>query len=531
MSGPKLDTVKGALRYLSTYYTPADSLALVTFDDVVETRLDITTTDDAGLSLFTSKVNQIITGGMTAFDAALTTGIELANKMAKASKNRVVRIIILTDGRANGGVTDPEVIVSRLKSMHKGVSLSTIGVGTDCNHDLLGQLATAGSGSYGFVENHEQAAEVLGAEIGGLVNLDASQVEVSVLSKDTYATIADPLAIDARRDNGSIVVSLGNLVAGQTRNLVFPVTLKCPKKAHARPVTLADVTVTGRVEEIAVTIELKPKVHFIAGPTTRDNDLDEMVDLAVLAAAQRQAEAAAIRFDFIAAEASLVDLGLSTPSSQVLLDNLVANYKDRSGYDNSQVLRNSMSAVLRPAGDLIGSSASFNSLASRTVGNYTTDAAREVALGAMSNAAQGRTWPRPGEETPPPSAPLRLGDYEPVVPDHTYTTELPYTPGIADMVPSVSDAVPSVSNAVASHQNDAIVANHLPSSLEQVAAQCWDSTSASPLSTPQDTTGSPPIDSPVSGTAGAPLGSHYVPTAVPTVTIPEDKDTIEDEQP
>jgi hypothetical protein len=409
MTGVKHQTVIGALRYLSSFLVPSDQVALVSFSSSAKVCLAATKATPPGIAVFSSALDDLTTGGLTDLNQAVVTGISLANQMAREDTDRVVRVIVLTDGQATVGITDPTMITGSTASAHEAVGLSTIGVGLDCNHDLLGLLAVRGGGSYGYVESPEQAGEVIGAEIGGLINLDASRVQVTVAPKNTYLELADPLTGSARRTgDGQLVVALGNLVAGQTRSLVFPATLIAPRRANARPVTAADVTVTARAEEENVTLSVKPKIHFVAGATVRDEAVDEVVDLAILAHAQIAAERAAARKDFPAARDIIrgVSSETLTSSVRVLSHSFEASYSDVAEYASSQVSRNSMSAMLSPNADLVGSSMGYNSLMGRTVGPYTTAAAREVALATSeatskiqpSNALTDEKVPEPPSE-------------------------------------------------------------------------------------------------------------------------------------
>jgi len=404
----KLETVSASLAHLANYLGSGDEIALVSFDSEIKIECEPRSADEAGLAAFTAAVRGLSPRGSTDLDSGLATGIALANQMARADGSRAVRVIVLTDGQANEGICEPEQIASRLLGLAEGVSVSTIGVGLGCNHDLLGLVAERGLGSYGFVESASVAPEVLGAEIGGLLHLAASRVEVRVVPKPGYVVLEPALGVrSVLADDGSLRVVLGNLVSGVTRHLVFPVSLKAQKRANARPVTMAEVAVSGLVDEAQLSIALKPKVHFVAGEAVRDEELDEIVDLARLAAVQREAEQRAAAFDFGGARALLANSSYLSPSVAVLSENLLASYGSQAEYESGTVLRNSMSSMLSPSMNLVGSSAEFTALSSRTVGSFVSDKAREVATetaAAVSSAMKKGSSTGPvtvaGSQTP-----------------------------------------------------------------------------------------------------------------------------------
>lgn len=402
MAGSKHATVTAALDHLVGYLSDEDVVALVTFASEVRIPLAPVAIEanHSGARRFEAALRGVSVGGGTALDAGLEAGLALANQIGRQHPQHVVRVVLLTDGQANEGQCRPEMIAGRLASASDGVSLSTIGVGLDCDHDLLGLLAQRGSGSYGFVETPALAAEVLGTEIGGLVNLDAASVVVTVAGNTRYAELAAPLGVtSADLLESGWRVRLGHLVAGQTRTLVFPLRPLSPERAHARPVSVADVEAHGRVEGEIVTLAAKPKIHFASRSTQRDTDLDEAVDLAVLAQAVREAEVAAARHDFAASQGVLgaAQARLVTGGAATLMRGLVANYTNSVAYNTSSADRAAYGAVLSPVNDAIGVSTTVAAAVGRTLGGVTPSAARSVGLdtGAAvaaflaTNAAEG----------------------------------------------------------------------------------------------------------------------------------------------
>ena len=75
---------------------------------------------------------------------------EIAKNMKKDSLNRV---ILLTDGQANTGKTNPDDIcvdVSRIAN--KNISTSTFGIGCGFNELLLSSMSQTGLGNFYFIK-------------------------------------------------------------------------------------------------------------------------------------------------------------------------------------------------------------------------------------------------------------------------------------------------------------------------------------------------------------------------------------------
>lgn len=382
--GNKLGIVKASLDHVVGYLTDDDRLAVVGFDNEVDTLLEPTTGHDEGQQAARAAVRKLTPRGATALHGATARGIQLAGRMADdLGDGSVVRVVVLTDGRANNGPTSREAFTSLVGDLPAGVSVSTIGVGVDCDHDLLGSIAEQGAGSYGFVEAPADAARVIGAEIGGLLSAVATDVTVTVQARQR-ATLADALGIPASRQDANttsrVSVRLGTLLAGESRQLVVPVTLDGPGRSHARPVTIADVTVNGTVDDADTSVQVLPKVKFVAEPDPADDNLVAHVDRARLAQAQIDAERQAAAGKFDIASDLLTSVTLTDPASIAMRDAIVGQYADPASFSMSASFRRSASSLLSAGSSrLIGASEQFDVLASRTYGAYTTDEQRDIA--------------------------------------------------------------------------------------------------------------------------------------------------------
>lgn len=80
-------------------------------------------------------------------------------------------VILLTDGLANVGETNPDVIGNAVNGLSKrGVSTTTItmGIGDDFNEDLMQGMALSGDGNYYFIQNPDQLPSIFNAELQGI---------------------------------------------------------------------------------------------------------------------------------------------------------------------------------------------------------------------------------------------------------------------------------------------------------------------------------------------------------------------------
>ena len=133
-------------------------------------------TDKPGL---VAQIKKIGPRGSTALHAGWAAGAQqVLEHVAWQGLNRV---LLLSDGLANHGLTDPEAICGEVRGMAgRQVSTSTIGVGDDYNEDLMGAMARAGMGNYYFVENSVQLADIFQTELQGLMATTGRRAELTV---------------------------------------------------------------------------------------------------------------------------------------------------------------------------------------------------------------------------------------------------------------------------------------------------------------------------------------------------------------
>ncbi len=159
-SDGRLEKVKSGLDTLIDTLGPNDRLAVVEFDDTVKT--------DATLGLDRTNLHAIIdalqpAGGTDIF-AGLHTGFDLA--ATTLDPERQHRVILLSDGLATSGNTDPTAILAMADGyVERGIGLTTIGVGADFDVNLMRGLAEHGAGNFYFLENPDAATEVFQQEL------------------------------------------------------------------------------------------------------------------------------------------------------------------------------------------------------------------------------------------------------------------------------------------------------------------------------------------------------------------------------
>lgn len=177
MNGPKLDYTKKALGFLVDQMESADFLSILTYDDhveVVQPAAHIFNKD-----LLKSQVQGIRSGGMTNLSGGLAAGVREARR--NAGSGMVNRVLLMTDGLANQGITDRDTLVQKARHIREsGLLLTTIGVGNDFDEDLLTAMAEAGGGNFYYIENPDKIPAIFNQELQGLLAVAGQSLRVRV---------------------------------------------------------------------------------------------------------------------------------------------------------------------------------------------------------------------------------------------------------------------------------------------------------------------------------------------------------------
>ncbi len=284
MSGGKLEAAREAARFLVERLGPHDSLALVAFDDEVSLLAPAGPPEREHLG---PVVDAIVPGGMTNLSGGWLKGAEELGRVTSEDRRRV---LLLTDGHANVGVTDPARLTGMARGMRgRGVSTTTIGFGADFDESLLTAMADAGGGNAYFAEGPDDAPGIFEREFEGLASVAAHNVSVEITPISDvdfvrvlhdYPTVSVP---------GGVQMQLGDMYAGEGRRVIFE--LHVPDVAelgdkHVSDVVLRYAAVGDPIEMHQVTIPIHVNVVDADVADAADADRDVLDEVLILDAAQ-----------------------------------------------------------------------------------------------------------------------------------------------------------------------------------------------------------------------------------------------------
>ena len=237
----RLELVKHALRMLVSQLDPRDMISIVTFS--ADSRLILPMTSAGQRGLIESAIDPLQPDGGTNTEAGLRMGYEQA--LAVQAKHTINRVVLLTDGVANIGITDPNVLVSTVERQRKaGIYLNTIGVGMNNHNDhLLEQLADKGDGLCNYVDDAAEVKKVLVDDLlKTLVPIarDAKvQVEFDPAQVESYRLLGYENRAIADQDFRNDKVDAGEINSGHQITALYEIV----RTASASDAPLAKVQV------------------------------------------------------------------------------------------------------------------------------------------------------------------------------------------------------------------------------------------------------------------------------------------------
>ena len=253
MSGSKIELAKRAIETAVDRLLPTDRFAVVCYDDRIDVVVEGTNASREAKTNAMERLRAIDARGSTDLGGGYLRGAEqvalgIAGRadggpgpdaledMPRMAWNSaegydtpartpfqpsINRVLLLTDGLANQGITDPAELTRHAAELRaRGVTTTTFGVGEDFDETLLQGMADAGGGHFYFIGNAAQIQDLIASEVGELLQVVARDVNLVVTAPDGLEPrTLSPYGIERRGSRHHVL--LGDLVAEQRIEVVL----------------------------------------------------------------------------------------------------------------------------------------------------------------------------------------------------------------------------------------------------------------------------------------------------------------------
>ncbi len=221
MAGSKLRMAKEAAIEALARLDADDIFSLVTYDNAIDSLVPAQKVKS--INPIVRTINQIQPGGNTALFGGVSQGAAEIRK--NLDGEYIHRVILLSDGIANVGPSSPEDLGRLGAALFKEhISVSTVGVGTDYNEDLMARLSQKSDGNTYFAEGGVDLPRIFAAELGEVLNVVAQKVTISI----SLAEGVVPLEIigrEGRIKGNRIELAMNQLYGGQEKFALVKVRL------------------------------------------------------------------------------------------------------------------------------------------------------------------------------------------------------------------------------------------------------------------------------------------------------------------
>lgn len=219
----KIVYAKKALYALIDQLTSRDILSIVIYDDVIEVLSSASHVRNK--AVLKRLVERIEPRGSTNLGGGMMEGFRQVER--QFDREYVNRVVLLSDGLANQGITDPfELNRFARKYRSRSISLTTMGVGLEYNENLMMGLAENGGGNYYFIESPRNLASMIQKELNALSCVVGQNAAVE-LTLGRRVRVVDVIGCEHRPESERYAIALGDVYANDRRE--FTVELEIPE--------------------------------------------------------------------------------------------------------------------------------------------------------------------------------------------------------------------------------------------------------------------------------------------------------------
>ena len=279
MGGTPLEAARESAARIVRGLRADDRVAIVAFDSTIEVVQPLTQVTDR--EAIVARIKSIDDRGSTDLFGGWEEGVKQLAPFTR--KDRIARVILLSDGQANQGLVNEQEIFARVtKAAGAGITTSTVGLGHGFNESLMTGMAAAGEGVANFGQTADDLDEAFEEQFAIISNSFLRQVKVSVQggSDVQVRLVGEILENGATRSR-----KLGTLPWDASLVAVVEMKIGALAKADAlAAVNFEAVTKEGEAVKFGPELIALPEVDLAAfSVLTVDPDVAALIDEAIVA--------------------------------------------------------------------------------------------------------------------------------------------------------------------------------------------------------------------------------------------------------
>ncbi len=212
----KLEHTKQAAEFVVRNLSNRDLLSIVEYS--TDCKVLLSATKVINKSYILGLIKNISEGGSTNMSRGMLAGYNEVSRFQKPGQ--VNRILLLSDGIANRGITDPGKLQQMCMSQYaKGISISSFGVGAEFNEDLMLNMAEYGNGNYYYIDQAEKIPLIFARELHGLLAVTAQDVVIKI-NTQPGTKIENVYGHLYKQYDDYILINIGDVYSNEHRTIV-----------------------------------------------------------------------------------------------------------------------------------------------------------------------------------------------------------------------------------------------------------------------------------------------------------------------
>ena len=201
MDGQPLTEALKCVTHIADRMTAADQLAVVVYDDSVDTLVPLAPMMSA--EAIRQAIAHVESGGSTDLFAGWEEG---AKQLEGGTADVISRVLLLSDGQANNGLLDVSEIEKHCQEwLAKGVSTTTVGLGRGFNENLMIAMARAGGGQQYYGQTASDLYDSFDEEFSLLQALCLRHLDIKLVPAS--GVIIEPVGLVQQNADGSYRLS------------------------------------------------------------------------------------------------------------------------------------------------------------------------------------------------------------------------------------------------------------------------------------------------------------------------------------
>lgn len=225
-SEQKMDAAEDAACRALQELQSGDRFSVVSFDNGADVLVDdaFVKAGGDGVQSACFAIKNMSARGGTDMRSGLGVGGDRA--LAIAGDGRVNRLLLLSDGQPD---TADGLAARAAELARRGVTTTTIGLGTDYNEDLMASIADQGMGNSYFVESRtergggtQQLTKIFETELKSMAEVVAQNTSIT-LTPQQGLEIVNVIGFASDKSNGATIIPVGDIYAGRTIDVLVKV--------------------------------------------------------------------------------------------------------------------------------------------------------------------------------------------------------------------------------------------------------------------------------------------------------------------